>query len=93
MSVLGEQYPSLTQFLNAWVSDSEDDDHTIVNEFLQSENENTISSVISDIDSCSGAEPFLGIEVGEEANRYFVSEQEAKEWLHDLIELFKRPAG
>lgn len=84
MNEIRKKLPELCGFLNAWFIDSDEDDKAIVDEFTGSESVKNIVAVIREMKLCLAMIPFPGFEIGEEANRCFDSEEDAKEWLEML---------
>lgn len=84
-----EKYPALCSLLNAWFSDSDEPDSTIIGEFKTCESEEYIVVVLGEAQSCLETASFPGIEIGDEANRNFSSDDEAREWLQKLVTLLK----
>jgi len=80
-----EKYPKLANFLGAWFPDAdlEDmEDREVVTKFLRTPNREEHNAVRSELEKLlNESEPLPCDDVGQEANRYFESENDCRSWL------------
>jgi hypothetical protein len=84
----GQQYPALHNFLGGWFPDADFDgrsDEEVARDFARVTSPKNLRAVLEQAKRVLVAEPFPWQEVGEEANRYFESPEEARAWLATVL--------
>ncbi|MBE9117225.1 hypothetical protein IQ249_15095 [Lusitaniella coriacea LEGE 07157] len=95
---LEEQYQELTTFLIAEFADREGDiedeleeTHVIVNQFIdEAFKQYDFAPLMDEMENLLHHDPFPIKYLTKTANMYFEDTQEAKEWLREVINIFKK---
>lgn len=85
-----KQTPQLLAFLSASFMDTDmESDAATARAFLESASSEKCEQIVSQARQILGADPFPIDELGSEANRWFGSEDEGREWLSGIVSILE----